>query len=123
VTHLDTSQASLDLAVEHTRLNKVTCDVEYVQADVFEELRRYRDAERTFDVIILDPPKFAHSQKQVESAARGYKDINMLAFDLLEPGGLLMTFSCSGQVDTDLFQKIVFSASADSGVQARKGAI
>ena len=92
---------------------------EYVAADVFQQLRAYRDAGRTFDLIVLDPPKFAHSLKQIEQAARGYKDINWLAFQLLNPGGVLVTFSCSGQVDAGLFQKIVFSASTDAGVQAQ----
>jgi 23S rRNA (cytosine1962-C5)-methyltransferase len=81
---------------------------------VFNVLREYRAAGQEFDVIILDPPKFAQNQRQVESACRGYKDINLLAFQLLRPGGLLMTFSCSGLVDADLFQKVVFGALVDA---------
>ncbi len=71
-----------------------------------------------FDMIVLDPPKFAPTIAQVERAARGYKDINLLAFKLLSPGGLLMTYSCSGGVSADLFRKIVAGAALDAGVQA-----
>lgn len=118
--NVDSSQAALDLARQAMVLNGLeSFPVEYVHADVFEQLRAYRDAERRFDLIILDPPKFAFSAKDVERAARGYKDINWLAFQLLNPGGLLMTFSCSALIDADLFQKIVFSASADAKVQAQ----
>jgi 23S rRNA (cytosine1962-C5)-methyltransferase len=82
---------------------------------MFYVLRSFRDARRQFDLIVLDPPKFADSRSQLEGAARGYKDINLLAFKLLRPGGILFTFSCSGLVSRDLFQKIVASAAADSG--------
>jgi 23S rRNA (cytosine1962-C5)-methyltransferase len=77
------------------------------------------DRRRTFDLIVLDPPKFAPTAALVEQAARGYKDINLLAFKLLRPGGLLFTFSCSGGVSADLFQKIVAGAALDAGVQAQ----
>ena len=87
--------------------------------DVFQLLRKFRDEGKSFDMIILDPPKFAPTAAQVEKAARGYKDINLLAFKLLRPGGLLVTFSCSGGVDAALFQKIVASAALDAGVQAQ----
>jgi len=120
VVNVDSSQPALDIARETMAINGLeSSDTTYVNADVFAQLREYREAEREFDLIILDPPKFAHSAKQVEKASRGYKDINMLAFQLLRPGGLLATFSCSGQVSPDLFQKIVFGASADAGVQAQ----
>jgi 23S rRNA (cytosine1962-C5)-methyltransferase len=75
--------------------------------------------ERSYDLIILDPPKFAHTAAQAQRAARGYKDINLLAFKLLRPGGLLVTFSCSGGVSEDLFQKIVAGAALDAGVDAQ----
>jgi len=78
-------------------------------------LRDFRDNGRQFDMVILDPPKFAHSQRDIERAARGYKDLNWLALRLLRPGGLLATFSCSGLVSADLFQKILFSAAVDAG--------
>lgn len=93
--------------------------VEFIQGDVFQQLRQMRDRARSFDLIILDPPKFAPTVSQVERAARGYKDINLLAFKLLAPGGLLATFSCSGGVSSDLFQKIVAGAALDAGVDAQ----
>ncbi|MFN5934274.1 MAG: class I SAM-dependent rRNA methyltransferase, partial [Roseiflexaceae bacterium] len=87
---------------------------EIVEADVFKLLRVYRDQERRFDMIVLDPPKFAHSQAQVERATHGYKDINLLALKLLRPGGILATYSCSGLVSADLFQKVIFGAAIDA---------
>jgi 23S rRNA (cytosine1962-C5)-methyltransferase len=78
-------------------------------------LRLYRDQGRAFDLIVLDPPKFAPTRRHVERASRAYKDINLLAIKLLRPGGILFTFSCSGGVDVGLFQKIVFGASVDAG--------
>lgn len=120
ITNIDSSEPALEAARETMQLNGLDdAEVEYVNADVFEQLRTYRDEERSFDLVILDPPKFAHNARQVESAARGYKDINWLAFQLLRPGGLLMTYSCSGHVEPDLFQKIVFGASVDAGTQAQ----
>ena len=89
--------------------------MEYVEADVFKYLRKCRDANATFDMIILDPPKFADTKGQVMKAARGYKDINLLAMKLLRPGGTLATFSCSGAIDDALFGKIVAEAAADAG--------
>lgn len=89
------------------------------QGDVFQLLRRYRQEKRTFDMIILDPPKFATSKRTLIRATRGYKDINMLALQCLRPGGTLATFSCSGLVTPDLFQKVVFAASIDAGVEAQ----
>jgi 23S rRNA (cytosine1962-C5)-methyltransferase len=86
-----------------------------VTGDAFRVLRDYRDQERKFDLVILDPPKFATSRARVLDASRGYKDINLLALQLLRPGGYLVTFSCSGLVSADLFQKIVFGASVDAG--------
>ncbi|MBX3066495.1 MAG: class I SAM-dependent methyltransferase [Anaerolineae bacterium] len=115
VVNIDASADALALAKKNIARNGFTVNEEdYVVGDVFEVLRKYRTEGQKFDVVILDPPKFAHNQKQVESAARGYKDINLLAFQLLNPGGVLLTFSCSGLVDSDLFQKIVFGALVDS---------
>jgi 23S rRNA (cytosine1962-C5)-methyltransferase len=85
-----------------------------VAGDVFEVLRRYRDSRRNFDVIVLDPPRFAESKMRLPQASRGYKDINLLALKLLRPGGLLLTYSCSGHVAPDLFQKIVSDAALDA---------
>ncbi len=116
IVNVESSAEALVLAQRNMALNGfANRDDEHVAADVFEQLRRYRDVGRQFDLIVLDPPKFAHSQREVERAARGYKDINWLAMRLLRPGGLLFTFSCSGSVSPDLFQKILFSAALDAG--------
>ena len=88
--------------------------VEFVVGDVFAELRRFRAEGRLFDAIILDPPKFAQNDQQLKRAARGYQDINRVAMNILRPDGILATFSCSGLVSPDLFQKIVFSASLEA---------
>jgi len=93
--------------------------MEQVEGDVFKVLRQCRDSRRSFDLIVLDPPKFAESHHQLERACRGYKDINLLAFKLLRPGGVLFTFSCSGQVGPDLFQKVVADAALDGGRQVQ----
>jgi len=119
VLSVDTSAEALRLGQENVLLNGLPGErAEWSAADVFQALRKYRDQDRSFDVIILDPPKFAPTAAQAEKAARGYKDINLLAFKLLRPGGALFTFSCSGGVDAGLFQKIVASAAADAGVDA-----
>ncbi len=122
VTHLESSAAALELARRHKTLNPFpgrTAPVEYIRGDVFAELRRFRTEARTFDAVILDPPKFATSDNQLKRACRGYQDINRVAMNILRPGGVLITFSCSGLVTPDLFQKIIFSASleADREVQ------
>ncbi|HKI47532.1 MAG TPA: class I SAM-dependent methyltransferase [Balneolales bacterium] len=116
VTHIDASGDALDMADANIRLNNLNPDKhELVQGNVFDVLRSYRDQKRTFDLIVLDPPKFVESKAQLAHGTRGYKDINMLACQLLETGGLLATFSCSGQVDRELFQKIVADAALDAG--------
>jgi 23S rRNA (cytosine1962-C5)-methyltransferase len=114
VVNVDTSAEALALAGENLALNGCAPQ-EMVIGDAFQVLRRYRDKGRQFDLAILDPPKFATSRAQVMDASRGYKDVNLLAMQLLRPGGMLVTFSCSGLVSTDLFQKIVFGASVDAG--------
>ncbi len=114
ITAIDSSAEALAQAQENLRRNGVTIPVEQVAGNVFSELRRLRAEERQFDVIVLDPPKFASNAAQVDAACRGYKDINMLALQLLRPGGVLATFSCSGMVSADLFQKVVFGASVDA---------
>jgi 23S rRNA (cytosine1962-C5)-methyltransferase len=93
----------------------VSVDTSQDALDVFKLLRKYRDQGETFDVIIMDPPKFVENKNQLMGACRGYKDINMLAIQLLNPGGILMTFSCSGLMTTDLFQKIIADAAVDAG--------
>ncbi|MDD5466700.1 MAG: class I SAM-dependent rRNA methyltransferase [Anaerolineales bacterium] len=117
---VDASPAALDLARQNLQLNGFPeAAVDWVQADVFQHLRGLRDRGRKFDLVILDPPKFAPTSAQVERAARGYKDINLLAFKLLRPGGTLATFSCSAGVSMEFFQKLVYEAALDAGVQAQ----
>ncbi|MEA5077516.1 MAG: class I SAM-dependent rRNA methyltransferase [Anaerolineaceae bacterium] len=120
VLSMDSSEPAMSEVQHNLELNGFgACDSELMSADVFTALRKFRDSRRSFDVIILDPPKFAPTYAQAEKAARGYKDINLLAFKLLNPGGLLFTFSCSGGVSRDLFQKIVAGAALDAGVDAK----
>jgi 23S rRNA (cytosine1962-C5)-methyltransferase len=114
ITAVDSSAPALEMLGENLALNGVRTPVEPVAADVFRQLRQYRAEGRQFDAVILDPPKFAHSHGQIERAARGYKDINLIAMQILRPGGVLATFSCSGLVSSDLFQKIVFGAALDA---------
>ena len=120
VLALETSAASLEVARENLAANPVDpAKVEFVQADVFAHLRALRDRGAQFDLVVLDPPKFAPTAAQTRNAARAYKDINLLALKLLRPGGLLATFSCSGGVDAALFQSIVAGAALDAGVPAK----
>ncbi|MEX1143567.1 MAG: class I SAM-dependent methyltransferase [Anaerolineales bacterium] len=120
VSLVEESAEALNLAQNHLGINGLEEErAEFIQGDVFQVLRRFRDEARQFDMVILDPPKFAPTRAQAERAARGYKDINLLAFKLLRPGGLLVTFSCSGGIDAALFQKIVAGAALDAGVDAR----
>jgi len=120
VTQTDTSSSALELASKNIVLNGLDLSVvENINGDVFEILRKFRDERRTFDLIILDPPKFAESASQTQKASRGYKDINLLAFKLLNPGGILFTFSCSGHISQELFQKIVSDAALDSGREVK----
>ena len=120
VLSVDASPEALELARRNLAANALAAEsAEWLQGDVFHVLRDLRDRARKFDLIVLDPPKFAPTAAQAEKAARGYKDINLLAFKLLNPGGLLATFSCSGGISADLFQKIVAGAALDAGVNAR----
>lgn len=120
VTSIDSSAEALERAREHVALNAMPPErCEWIDADVFQCLRKCRDQGRSFDMIILDPPKFAPTAATAERAARGYKDINLLGFKLLRPGGLLATFSCSGGVSADLFRKIVAGAALDANVDAQ----
>lgn len=120
VVQIDSSAPALEMAERHMALNELARpDDEYIAGDAFEVLRYFRETGRQFDAVILDPPKFAHTQGQIDRAARGYKDLNWLALRLLRPEGVLATFSCSGLVTADLFQKIVFGAAVDAGRDAQ----
>lgn len=114
ITAIDSSATAIELLQANLAQNALTTPVEPVEADVFQKLRQYRHEGRQFDLVILDPPKFAHSNSQIDRATRGYKDINLIAMQILRPGGILATFSCSGLVSADLFQKIVFGAALDA---------
>jgi len=118
VTAVDSSADALALARGNAELNQLA-QPEWLEGDVFQLLRRFRDQARSFDFIVLDPPKFAPTAAHAEKAARAYKDINLLAFKLLRPGGLLVTFSCSGGVAADLFQKIIAGSALDAGADAQ----
>lgn len=116
VVSVDTSQEALDIARQNVELNKLDLSkAEFVRDDVFKLLRTYRDRGEKFDVIVMDPPKFVENKSQLMGACRGYKDINMLAIQLLNEGGILLTFSCSGLMTSDLFQKIIADAAIDAG--------
>ena len=120
VLSIDSSADALALAKQNVELNDLPIEkTNFLEGDVFQLLRKFRDENRSFDMIILDPPKFAPTAAQAERAARGYKDINLLAFKLLRPGGVLVTFSCSGGIDAGLFQKIIAGAALDAGVDAQ----
>jgi 23S rRNA (cytosine1962-C5)-methyltransferase len=120
VIAVESSAPALEVAKENLAANPLdAAKVEFRQADVFSELRKLRDGAARFGLIVLDPPKFAPKAAQAKNAARAYKDINLQAFKLLAPGGLLATFSCSGGVDAALFQSIVAGAALDAGADAR----
>ena len=119
VENLDISESALDMAKRNFDLlfagSKVSpCTVDYCCADVFKQLRLYRDKGRQFDLIVLDPPKFADTKAQLMRAARGYKDINLLAMKLLRSGGMLATFSCSGAMTVEFFDTVCREAACDA---------
>ena len=116
VTQVDVSHDALELAKRNEALAHLCgTEMEYVEEDVFKFLRKCRDGRRQFDMIVLDPPKFAETRSQVMKAARGYKDINLLAMKLLRPNGILATFSCSGAMTDELFSKVLAEAAEDAG--------
>jgi 23S rRNA (cytosine1962-C5)-methyltransferase len=124
VVHVDVSEPALLLARENHRANGQRADepdapARTVCADVFEDLRARVASGETWDLIVTDPPAFAKRRGDVDRACRGYKDVNRLALKLLAPGGLLLACSCSGPVDADLFQKVLFSAALDAGREVR----
>ncbi|WP_318503325.1 class I SAM-dependent methyltransferase [Photobacterium leiognathi] len=115
VVNVDVSQHALDTALKNAQDNGYPVEnAQFLNADVFKLLREYRDRGELFDVVIMDPPKFAESKSQLVGACRGYKDINMLAMQILKPGGTLLTYSCSGLMDNNLFQKIIADAALDA---------
>lgn len=115
ITHIEQSAEVLAQAKVNTQLNHCELkDSTFVQGDVFTVLREYRDAQRQFDMIILDPPKFVQGKMSLRRGARGYKDINLLAMKLLRPNGVLATFSCSGAINTEFFNKIIQDAAVDA---------
>ncbi|WP_038890281.1 class I SAM-dependent methyltransferase [Vibrio campbellii] len=122
VINADVSQPALDTAKFNAELNEFDISKKravFLNADVFKLLREYRDQGTKFDVVIMDPPKFAESKAQLNGACRGYKDINMLAMQILNPGGTLLTYSCSGLMDQVLFQKIIADAAVDANRQVK----
>ncbi len=120
VLSIDSSHPALEAAQDNMRLNGLDAQRgEWMEADVFAALRRLRDQGRTFGLIVLDPPKFAPTAHHAEKASRAYKDINLFGLKLLKPGGLLATFSCSGGIGRELFQKIVAGAALDAGIDAQ----
>jgi 23S rRNA (cytosine1962-C5)-methyltransferase len=110
VAHVDVSAKAIEIARENQALNAV--EGELIVADAFQYVRQHR---QRYDLIVCDPPAFAKSRGEVERAARGYKDVNLHAMRMIEPGGYLMTFSCSGHMSIDLFQKVIFAAALDAG--------
>jgi 23S rRNA (cytosine1962-C5)-methyltransferase len=123
VLSIDSSAEALSFARKNAAANGLenqpdVAPSRYREADVFTELRTLRDRAERFDLIVLDPPKFAPTERHVDKAARAYKDINLLALKLLNPGGLLATFSCSGAISADLFRKIIAGAAIDAHVDA-----
>lgn len=117
---IEASQQAVEQGRANLQRNGFKDDrADWITGDVFVELRTLRDRRSSFDLIVLDPPKFAATRHQAESASRGYKDINLLAFKLLRPGGILVTFSCSGGIDADFFQKIIAGAALDAGCEAQ----
>ncbi len=122
VINADVSQPALDTAKFNAELNEFDISKKravFLNADVFKLLREYRDQGTKFDVVIMDPPKFAENKAQLNGACRGYKDINMLAMQILRPGGTLLTYSCSGLMEQNLFQKIIADAAVDAGRQVK----
>ncbi|MBK4735053.1 class I SAM-dependent rRNA methyltransferase [Noviherbaspirillum pedocola] len=120
VLSIDSSGPALEAARRNMEANGFDAErAEWLDADVFKTLRALRTAGRSFDLIILDPPKFAAAPDQVERAARAYKDINLLGLQLLREGGLLFTYSCSGAITPELFHKIIAGAASDAGAECR----
>ena len=114
VTGVDISAAAIDIAARNAALNQVSERCEFLTANAFDLLREYSDAGRLYDTVILDPPAFTKSRSSVDSAARGYKEINLRGLKMIRPGGFLVTCSCSFHMNRDLFHSIVAEAAADA---------
>ncbi len=114
VIGVDRSESAVERAREHHALNGTSAQVEYLKADVGDALRKFRDMGETFDLVVLDPPRFVANFAQKEKGLRAYKDINLLAMKLLAPGGILATFSCSGLVLMEDFKMVMGWASSDA---------
>ncbi len=121
VTGVDASHAALEVAERNLAANRerVSAEVDWVEADAFELLRDWSDAGSRFDTIVLDPPAFAKSRRAVEGALRGYKELNLRAFKMLRPGGVLVTCSCSHHISAADFEATVAAAAADAGRRVR----
>ena len=115
ITAIDSSGVALQALQANLQRNELYPQLHAIEGDAFDQLRALRAAGHSYDLVVLDPPKFAHSQRQIDRATRGYKDINFQACHLLRPGGILATFSCSGLISADLFQKVLFGAALDAG--------
>jgi 23S rRNA (cytosine1962-C5)-methyltransferase len=118
LTAIDASRPALELAARNLTVNGID-DADLLEGDAFALLRQLRGESEEYDLIVLDPPKLAQRAEHVERATRAYKDLNLQALHLLAPGGTLVTFSCSGHVDADLFQKVVAGAALDAGRSAQ----
>lgn len=119
ITGLDSSAPALERARHHHALNNLSTPIDYREADVPLALRSFRDAARSFDLIVLDPPRFVQNTAQRDRGLRAYKDINLLALKLLSKGGILATFSCSGLVGASDLERVIQWAAEDSGRTVR----
>ena len=120
VINIDSSSEALELAKENLSINSLPISsTENIRGNAFDILRDLRSSGKRFDLIVMDPPRFLDSRSKIVNACRGYKDINMLAFQMLKSGGILFTFSCSGLISPELFQKLIFDAALDAQVDAK----
>ncbi|HEX3386662.1 MAG TPA: class I SAM-dependent rRNA methyltransferase, partial [Mucilaginibacter sp.] len=120
VTSVDSSALAIETLKKNIDLNKLDAKkLAVIQSDVNKQLRTFREQDEKFDVIVLDPPKYAPSRSALDKASRAYKDLNRLAMYLLEPGGLLATFSCSGAMDIDTFKQVLAWAALDAGKEVQ----